>query len=91
MWCYAVWSLDRNDETSLRTSLFFDRKFNESTLKKRHIGDSHFLAVNDGYVRGAHALILHSCWIGKMPLRVLSCSLRYDRPVLINFGTFYVI
>jgi hypothetical protein len=36
-------------------------------LTKRHIGNSHFLAVHDGRVRDAHALILHSCWKGKMP------------------------
>jgi len=40
-------------------------------LTKRHVGDSHFLAVHDGNIRGAHALILHSCWRGKMPLMVL--------------------
>jgi hypothetical protein len=46
----------------------FTKKFNYSTLTKRHVGDSHFIAVHDGYVRGAHALILHSCGRGKMLL-----------------------
>jgi hypothetical protein len=33
--------------------------------------DSHFLAVHDGNVRGADALILRSCWRGKMRLMIL--------------------
>jgi hypothetical protein len=37
----------------------FHKKFNDSTLTKPHVGDSHFLAVHDGNLRGAHALILH--------------------------------
>jgi hypothetical protein len=40
-------------------------------LTKRHVGDSHFVAVHEGNVRGAHALVLHSCWRGKMLLMVL--------------------
>jgi hypothetical protein len=38
---------------------------------KRHAGDSHFLTVHDGNVRGAHALILCSCWRGKMQLMMI--------------------
>jgi hypothetical protein len=53
-----------------RVSLFH-KEFNVSTLTKRHVDDSHFLAVDDGNVRGAHALILHSYWRKKMPLMVL--------------------
>jgi hypothetical protein len=56
-------------DDSCRVSLFH-KKFNDSTLTKRHVGDSHFLAVLNGIVTGAHALILHSCWRGKMPLMV---------------------
>jgi hypothetical protein len=37
----------------------------------KQVGDSHFLAVHDGNVRGAHALILRSCWRWKMPLMVI--------------------
>jgi hypothetical protein len=40
---------------------FFHKKLNDSALTKRHVGDSHFLAVHDGNVRGEHALILRSC------------------------------
>jgi hypothetical protein len=40
-------------------------------LTKWHVGDSHFLTVHDGNVRGAHAVILRSCWRGKMALMVL--------------------
>jgi hypothetical protein len=36
-----------------------------------HVGYSHFLAVHDGNVRGAHALILRTGWGGKIPLMVL--------------------
>jgi hypothetical protein len=50
---------------------FFHKKFNDSTLTKRHASESHFLAVHDGNLRGAHALILRSYWKGKMPLMVL--------------------
>jgi len=50
---------------------FFYKKFNDSTLTKRYVGDNHFLAVHDRKVRGAHALIFHSCWKVKMPLMVL--------------------
>jgi len=35
----------------------FHKKFSNSTLTK-HVGESHFLAVHDGNIRGAHALIL---------------------------------
>jgi hypothetical protein len=44
-------------------------------LTERHVGDSHFLAVHDGNIRGVLALILRSCWRGKMPLMVLQRSL----------------
>jgi hypothetical protein len=37
-------------DDSYRVSLFH-RNFNESTLMKRHVGDSHFLAEHDGKVR----------------------------------------
>jgi hypothetical protein len=40
-------------------------------LTERHVGDSHFLAVHDGNVRCAHALILRSCWRGKVPRMIL--------------------
>jgi len=53
-----------------RVSLFH-KKFNDSTLSKRHVGDSHFLAVHDRNVRGAHEIILYSCWRGRMLLVVL--------------------
>jgi hypothetical protein len=36
-----------------------------------HVGDSHSLRAHDGNVGGAHALILHSSWRGKMSLIVL--------------------
>jgi hypothetical protein len=49
----------------------FHKKSNDSRLTKQHVGDSHFIAVHNGNVRGAHALILRSCWRGKMPLMVL--------------------
>jgi hypothetical protein len=39
-------------------------------LTKKHVGGIHFLAVYDGNERGAHALVLRSCWRG-MPLMVL--------------------
>jgi hypothetical protein len=55
---------------SCRVSLF-DRKFYDSTLTEQHDGDSHFLSMHDGNVRGAHALILLSCCRGKMSLMVL--------------------
>jgi hypothetical protein len=48
-------------------------------LMKGHVGDSHFLAVHDGNVRGANALILDSFLREKMPLMVLQRSLRYSR------------
>jgi len=42
---------------------------NSMTALRRNdiIGDSHFLAVHDRNVIGAHALILGSFWRGKMP------------------------
>jgi hypothetical protein len=43
-------------------------------LKKWHVGDSHFLVVNDGNVRGVHMLILLSCCRGRMPLVVNNAS-----------------
>jgi hypothetical protein len=49
----------------------FHKKFNDSMLTKLHVGDSHFLAVHAGNIRGAHALILCSCWRGRMLLMVL--------------------
>jgi hypothetical protein len=52
-----------------RVSLFH-KKFNDSTLTKRYVGDSCFLAMHDGNIRGAHALILNSVWRGKTPLTV---------------------
>jgi hypothetical protein len=61
------------------------KKFNDSTLTKRHFGDTHSLAVHGGNIRGAHALILRSCCRGKIPLMVLQCSLRCSSPVLYNF------
>jgi hypothetical protein len=36
-------------------------KFNDNTLTKRHVVDSHSLAMHDGKVKGEHALILHVC------------------------------
>jgi hypothetical protein len=63
-------------DDSCRVSIFH-KKFNDSTLTKLHVDESHFLIVHDGNVRGAHALILRSSWRGKR-------SLRYSRPVLIN-------
>jgi hypothetical protein len=39
-----------------RVSLFL-KKLSDSTLRK-YVGNSHFIAVHDGNVRGAHALIL---------------------------------
>jgi hypothetical protein len=56
-------------DDSCRVSLF-RKKFNDSRLMK-HVGDSHFLAVHDKNVRGAHALVLRSRWRGKKPLMVL--------------------
>jgi hypothetical protein len=41
------------------------------SISSKHVGDSHFLAVHDGNVRGAHALIFQFYWRGKMPLMVL--------------------
>jgi hypothetical protein len=52
-----------------RLSLFH-MKFNDSTLTKQHVGDSHFLAVHAWNVSGAHALILLSFWRGKVPLMI---------------------
>jgi hypothetical protein len=43
----------------------------DSTLTKLHVGDSHFLVVHDGNVRGANALILRLYLRRKMPLMVL--------------------
>jgi hypothetical protein len=40
-------------------------------MTKRHVGDSHFLAVHDGNARDVHPLILCSCWRRKMALIVL--------------------
>jgi hypothetical protein len=45
----------------------FHKKFNDTSLTKGYVGDSHFFAVHDGNVRGVHALILHL----KMPQMVL--------------------
>jgi hypothetical protein len=42
---------------SCRVSLFH-KKSSDGTLTKRHVSDSHLLAVNYGNVRGAHALIM---------------------------------
>jgi hypothetical protein len=39
-------------------------------LAKRQVGNSHFLAVRDGNVRGAHALNFHSYWKEKIPLMI---------------------
>jgi hypothetical protein len=71
---------------SCRVSLCH-KKFNDSTLTKWHFGDSHFLAVHDGIVRGAHSLILRSYWRGKMPLTVLQRPVLRNLTVLIPFGT----
>jgi hypothetical protein len=49
----------------------FHKKFNVSMLMKPYVGDSLFIAVHDGNIRGVHVLILHSCWRGKMLLMVL--------------------
>jgi hypothetical protein len=57
-------------DDSCRVSLFH-KKFSDSTFTKRHVCDSHFLALHDGNIRGAHALILPSCWREKMPLMTL--------------------
>jgi hypothetical protein len=57
-------------DDSCRVSLF-RKEFNYSMLTKRHVGDSHFLAVHDGNIRGTHALTLRSCSRGKVPLMVL--------------------
>jgi hypothetical protein len=73
---------------SCRVSLFH-KKFNDSTLTKPHVSDSHFLAVHDGNVRGVHALILLSCRRGKMSLMVL-CPILRNHTVLISFGTSYI-
>jgi hypothetical protein len=51
--------------------LIFHKEFNKGMLTKRHVGDSHFLAVHDGNVRGAHALIFRSYLREKTPLMVL--------------------
>jgi len=40
-------------------------------LTKQHVGDSHFLALHDGNVRGAHAPIFRSRWRETMPLMVV--------------------
>jgi hypothetical protein len=75
----------------------FHKKVNDSTLTKRHVGESYFLAVHNGNIRGAHALILRSCWREEMPLMALQHSLGYfylilgNVNVLITFGTTYVI
>jgi hypothetical protein len=53
-----------------RVSLF-PKKFNDSALTKRHVNDSHFLAVHDRNLTGAHELILRSYWRRKTPLIVL--------------------
>jgi hypothetical protein len=37
------------------------------SLTKWHVGDSHFIAVHHGKVRGTYTLILLSCWRVKMP------------------------
>jgi len=52
--CFVIWSLDRNDKISFRVS-HFHKKFSDSSLTKQYVTDSHFLAVHDGNVRGAHA------------------------------------
>jgi hypothetical protein len=51
-------------DDSCRVSLFH-KKLSDSALTKRHVVDSHFLAVHDGNVRGAHTLISHSCGEGR--------------------------
>jgi len=53
-----------------RVSLFH-KKLNDSTLTKRHAGDSHFLSMHDGNVRGAQALIVRSYFRGKVAVIVL--------------------
>jgi hypothetical protein len=53
-----------------RISLFH-KKFSDSRLTKRHGGDSHFLAVYGGNIKGVYAMILRSCCRGMMPLVVL--------------------
>jgi len=95
---WAMWHADISIHTTKSLVddtcrvLLFHKKFNDSTLTKRYVSDSHFLAVLYGNVRGAHALSLLSCWRRKMPLMVLQCSLRYslqilrNLTVLINFG-----
>jgi hypothetical protein len=58
-------------DDSCRVSLLH-KKFNESTQTKWHVVDSHFLAVYDGNVRDAHALVLlSSCLRIKIPLMIL--------------------
>jgi hypothetical protein len=49
----------------------FYKKINDGSFMKRHVGDSHFLAVYDGNVRVVHELILRSCWREKFLLIVL--------------------
>jgi hypothetical protein len=51
------------------------KTFNDSMLTKQHVGDSHFLALHDENVIGAHELILRSCWREMMPLMILQFSL----------------
>jgi hypothetical protein len=72
-------------DESCRVSVFH-KKFNDSTLTKPHVSDTHFLAVHDGNVRDTHAPILHTCWRRKMPLMVLQRSLRYSRRSRDSFG-----
>jgi hypothetical protein len=76
-------SRSRSLDDYCRVSIFHN-KFNDTTLTKRHVGDSHFLAVYDRNIRGAHALILHACWRRKVPPVVVHRSLRCSRPILRN-------
>jgi len=59
----------RTDESCLVS--LFHKEFNDSTLTKQQTNGNHFLAAHDGNFRGAHVLMLRSCWSGKIPLIVL--------------------
>jgi hypothetical protein len=57
----------------------FNKKFNDSTLKKPHVCYSHFLPVHDGNVRDAHALI-----------RLFVLEKEYVANCLINLVTIFL-
>jgi hypothetical protein len=68
-----------------RVSLFH-KKLDDSMLTKRHVGDSHFLAVHDGNVRGVHVPILRSyAHFFRYTVRLIFACFYSRSPIVITF------